>query len=71
MGNSKEMGHLWDADGLQSTVSSDTGDKTYYIHFDWGWQGNCNGYYAEGVFSVRNYAFKAMYFSSVRGMISD
>ena len=33
-----------------------TGEVTtltdYFMHFNWGWYGNCNGYFAEGVYDA-------------------
>lgn len=26
--------------------------KNYYYHYNWGWQGECNGYFIDGVFDV-------------------
>jgi hypothetical protein len=27
-------------------------ENNYYLHFNWGWYGNCNGYFAEGVYDT-------------------
>ncbi len=27
-------------------------ETTYYLHFNWGWYGNCNGYFSEGVYNT-------------------
>lgn len=27
-------------------------ENNYYLHFNWGWYGNCSGYFAEGVYDT-------------------
>lgn len=56
-------GHAWIADGTLTIKTSVTyyeegkiiwtktiGDDKY-IHYNWGWNGSCNGYYLDGVFT--------------------
>lgn len=41
-GQRKGGGHAWVIDGLNGN----------YYHINWGWQGDCDGYYAKGVFNT-------------------
>lgn len=36
----------WFFTGIVNYVNS------YYLHFNWGWYGNCNGYFSEGVYNT-------------------
>lgn len=46
-----EFGHAWVCDGCYYILSGDfIGD--IYLHFDWGWQGYCNGFYHGDIFNV-------------------
>lgn len=66
----KAGGHAWVCDGarrIQTTYTSikSDGSKTtvttneYYYHYNWGWNGKANGYFAAGVFNMNdpNYDF--------------
>lgn len=48
-------GHQWIMDGYQtkSTIMDLDGNATLttYCHYNWGWDGNSNGYFVEGVFN--------------------
>ena len=63
-----ESGHAWVADGYRIqnysiwyyNIWSDdtweyTGSRAFsykYLHINWGWNGNCNGYFQDGVFNT-------------------
>jgi hypothetical protein len=60
-------GHAWVIDGYidrsrtikifnttTGALVSTTTEKEVLVHCNWGWQGNCNGYYTSGVFSPEN-----------------
>lgn len=75
-------GHAWVIDGCKwknvdittNNVTSRTdlsdGPKRLitdiYLHCDWGWDGENNGYFNSDVFSVSNYKFQNMQFFSVK-----
>lgn len=40
----KQKGHAWVIDGLSNNM----------FHINWGWQGDCDGYYAKGVFDTED-----------------
>ncbi|MCD8388378.1 MAG: C10 family peptidase [Bacteroidales bacterium] len=55
--NDSNLGHAWLADGCsfcwQSQLLKDiTKIRNAYIHCDWGWGGNGNGYYSGATFSL-------------------
>lgn len=37
-------GHVWVCDGLKM-ISSSCGGSGYYVHMNWGWNGNEDGWY--------------------------
>ena len=45
-------GHFWIADGVKLTE-----DYEYYLHFNWGWGGNRDGWFLLGDFDSGNYNF--------------
>lgn len=53
-------GHSWVVDGYCRYVLSDSLDPNYgppvykyYNHINWGWNGDCNGYFLSGVFNTQ------------------
>lgn len=63
-------GHAWVCDGYSYCVDSD--DKTkmvnQYIHCDWGFGGDGNGYFCGEIFEAAEYRFKPLnYFAVKRG----
>lgn len=52
------QGHIWVADGYlwlkgkryNTSKNREEPYTTYYFHYNWGWDGSCNGYFASGVF---------------------
>ena len=60
-------GHAWVVDGylhrmrqeicIRNRDGKERRDTTYreqqLVHCNWGWGGNCNGYYSQGVFNNR------------------
>ena len=47
-------GHAWVIDGYKRqfrTVNNEI-QYRYYVHCDWGWKGDCNGYYHSGIFDL-------------------
>lgn len=47
-------GHAWVIDGYKRqyrTVNNEV-QYRYYVHCDWGWKGDCNGYYHSGIFDL-------------------
>lgn len=54
---SDNQGHAWVIDGLKKYVTYLTSemmavDTTNYVHCNYGWGGECDGYYQEGVFNL-------------------
>lgn len=63
-------GHAWVCDGYSYCVDND--DKTkrtnQYIHCDWGFGGDGNGYFSGEIFEAAGYRFKPLnYFAVKRG----
>lgn len=50
-------GHLWLADG--GYFSNNTTDGTSYLHFNWGWGGKADGWFAYGDFNSGKYNFNS------------
>lgn len=52
-------GHAWVVDGCSYCVTDVDDPQSecidYYLHCDWGWSGDCNGYYKGEVFVVPDY----------------
>ena len=48
-------GHFWIADGIHQTKDFDL-----YVHFNWGWGGNRNGWFLIGDFKAGNYDFSRL-----------
>lgn len=67
-GNSIKGGHAWVSDGAYFCV--DINDSTIvrnaYIHCDWGWGGNSNGYYNGAVFATNVSDFTPTEFFAVK-----
>ncbi len=73
-----DAGHAWVADGGHNiqTISYGLGydgnmietytNKDCYYHFNWGWNGSCNGYFAGGVFNSNTPLSRADYHRNVR-----
>lgn len=60
-------GHTWVADGYDICVDSETGDTVRAsIHCNWGWGGNCNGYYSSEIFEVSNYRFTKPRYNAIK-----
>ena len=61
-------GHAWVADGTHFCVDYNDRSKIIdcYIHCDWGWGGDCNGYYSGSVFSAKNYHFNVQKYFAVK-----
>lgn len=74
IGFSPTGGHAWVLDGYNSVYSTIyhlartttsgwfTSDITYettnYLHFNWGWYGDCNGFFLEGIYdTTQAYSF--------------
>jgi len=53
--------HAWVIDGIARIHSS----NSYFIHNNWGWDGNHNGYYESGVFDPSSYNYQNVYISKV------
>jgi hypothetical protein len=65
-----EPGHVWVADATGVVgymvynyerdedgnlyVASETEEATHFIHYNWGWNGDSNGYFAVGIFNTKN-----------------
>ena len=63
----KNAGHAWVSDGCNYCVGLDgTTIVDTYIHCDWGWGGNCNGYYSGSVFSASSYNLTPQKYFAVR-----
>ena len=45
-----EAGHAWIVDGYIDEIKN--GISTYYLHCNWGWTGNRNGYFVSNAFST-------------------
>lgn len=67
-GKSKQGGHAWVADGYQVLnfalplfFASNGKVRTvsqYYVHNNWGWGGECNGYFVQDCFDTsKGYSF--------------
>ncbi|MBR6042179.1 MAG: C10 family peptidase [Paludibacteraceae bacterium] len=50
------IGHVWIIDGYETYAVTVNNQKTYstYLHNNWGWDGDCNGYFYSGVFDTRD-----------------
>ena len=71
-GISERKGHAWLADGLGFTNNGEwNGPITYYIHCDWGWQGDSNGYYTGEIFDAKKYIFLVEKYIGVKNMRTD
>lgn len=47
-------GHAWTCDGYQYMTRADNDTKyNMYLHFNWGWNGECNGYFNGDVFIAK------------------
>jgi hypothetical protein len=61
-------GHAWVIDGyIKRDYISSTGNVSKsqtLVHCNWGWAGNCNGYFTSGVFHTKNAEIKDAGFSS-------
>lgn len=67
--NLKTMGgHAWVSDGCMSAVSAENPEKPMitYIHCNWGWGGNGNGYYKGDIFEVGDRTYKPLQFFAVK-----
>jgi hypothetical protein len=64
-GTNKVRGHMWVADAsgyvtFQKYFFAGSGIHTIslttsnYIHYNWGWDGDCNGYFLEGIFATKD-----------------
>lgn len=60
-------GHAWVSDGCYFCVDAFDQNKILdtYIHCDWGWGGNSNGYYSGSVFKASSYNFKVTKYFAV------
>lgn len=47
-------------------IASDVIDGSAFIHCDWGWGGNSNGYYSGAVFNAQGYNFKPSKFFAIK-----
>ena len=45
-------GHAWVVDGYIDYVTGWRSEEHLYLHCNWGWNGNCNGYFLDGVFNT-------------------
>lgn len=56
---------------LEWTLHTDFGTKTTeYVHYNWGWDGNCNGYFVAGIFNPNrsnDYDNKNLFYSNSSG----
>jgi hypothetical protein len=50
--------HAWVIDGLASMFVSIIIHKIYFVHNNWGWDGEDNGYYLSGVFETSDAYFQ-------------
>lgn len=67
--NIKTMGgHAWVSDGCRSAVYADDPEKPMvtYIHCNWGWGGNGNGYFKGDIFEVGDRSYKPLQFFAVK-----
>jgi hypothetical protein len=39
------VGHVWVGDGIYSFHQTCPNNSYYYLHMNWGWGGNYNGWY--------------------------
>lgn len=75
MGTDIGIGHAWVADAtgeIETTtiipvVGSDSNSNyettvSKYLHYNWGWDGNCNGFFLVGIFATQNaYSYDSSY----------
>lgn len=68
VGFCSEGGHAWILDGYKTVsatiyhlgrtatygwfIMNTTYETNYYLHLNWGWYGDCNGYFLEGVYDT-------------------
>lgn len=61
-------GHAWVCDGCYFCI--DYSDPSVildtYVHCDWGWGGNSNGYYSGSVFSASSYNFTPQHYFAIQ-----
>ncbi len=51
-GHGNGSGHAWVLDGYMQNTESNSGDTdSYYLHCNFGWRGNSNGWYFMGLFN--------------------
>ena len=48
------FGHTWVIDGYDTRYNPDDEDNNIIVHCNWGWNGECNGFYYSGVFDLSN-----------------
>ena len=74
--NNQNIGHAWIIDGYFEYTEMKVehlGDgtplifpeKSEYVHCNWGWGGNCNGYFLSGVFNTLDKRFADILFDPV------
>ena len=67
-GFANQGGHGWALDGYNTVsatiyhmgrtitsgwfIMNTTHETKYYLHFNWGWYGDCNGYFLEGIYDT-------------------
>lgn len=68
VGTGSGGGHAWVLDGYRTVIATIrhmgrtatsgwfiidvTTETNYYLHFNWGWYGDCNGYFLEGIYNT-------------------
>lgn len=48
----KGSGHAWVIDGIK--IKWDGSGRKHLLHCNWGWNGDCNGYYISKIFNTAN-----------------
>lgn len=61
-------GHAWVCDGCYYCFNpqDSTQLENIFLHCDWGWDGNCNGYYSGPVFEVSNRTYEAENYFAIK-----
>lgn len=66
-----EPGHAWVADGYQvrqkkSYIPGYNFPEEAYVHFNWGWGGNCNGYFIGSLYINDYYTYESSQYCAFR-----
>lgn len=65
-------GHAWVADGCRYCMDITGNEKVdIYLHLDWGWGGECNGYFTGNVFMTSSGPFQGRNYFAVKRSVTE